>query len=143
MSFFSTRPFLLTATLAASVFVAGCGSGGGDPVTPTTNTVLLGQRGMPGTAVTVTAETPIAAGQVVSVLIEAANLPAGATLAAQVGTSHETATAATITSLAANRWRATITLPDPLIAKTCVLVSLTLADGSVLESGMQDFVLNP
>ncbi len=140
----TTRLSLVTATLALSAILAGCGGGGGsDPAASTTTTVSLGARGMPGTALSVTAETPIAAGQPVSVLIEAADLPAGASLAAKVGTSYETASSATITPLAANRWRATMTLPDPLVAKTCVLVALTLADGSVLESGLQDFVLAP
>ena len=46
-----------------------------------------------------------------------------------------------MTALAANQWRAALTLPNPLPAGTCVLVTLTLADGSVLESGTEDFVL--
>ena len=139
----STRHFLPLAFIAMSPFIAGCGNGdsGGDSAAPTTTTVSLGQRGMPGTALSVTAETPVVAGQPVSVLIEASDLPVGATLAAKVGTSYETAVAATITPVAANRWRATMILPDPLAPTTCVLVTLTLADGSVLESGLQDFRL--
>ena len=96
---------------------------------------------MPGSTITVTPETAIIAGQLVSVLISAPDLPAGATLSATVGADRETATAATLTPLPANQWRAALTLPNPLPFGTSVLVTVTLADGSVLESGLEDFVL--
>lgn len=139
----------MTSLRIALAFVAlsltACGGGGGDSdsdnATPPPSTPMLGSRVMPGSTVTVTPETAISAGQPASVLITAPDLPAGATLAAAIGTDRDTATPATITPLAANHWRATLTLPTPLPAGACVLVTLTLADGSVLESGYEDFVL--
>lgn len=124
--------FLLTA----------CGGGGGNgSATPPPSTPTFGSRAMPGATISVTPETTISAGQPASVLISVTDLPAGATLTAAVGADRDTAAAATITALATNQWRAAMTLPTPLSAGTCVLVTLTLADGSVLESGKEDFVL--
>ncbi len=144
------RTYLGIAVLALALSACGTGSGGGNatppPSTPTpspmpTPTSTLGSRAMPGSAVTVTPETAISAGQPASMLISAPDLPAGATLSAAVGVDYDTAAAATITALPANQWRAALTLPSPLPAGTCVLVTVTLADGSVLESGREDFVL--
>ena len=96
---------------------------------------------MPGSTVTVTSETAITAGQPASVLIAAPDLPSEASVAAAVGTDRDMATAVTVTALAAHQWRGTFTLPNPLPAGTCVFLTMTLADGSVLESGIEDFVL--
>ena len=101
----------------------------------------MGSRGMPGCIITVTPETAISAGQSASVLISAPDLPAGATLTAAVGADRYMASAASLTPLSANHWRATMILPDPLPVGTGVLVTVSLADGSVIESGMEDFVL--
>ena len=141
------RSYLVFAALAISL--TACGGGGGDSagdggnVTLPPSTSFLGSRAMPGSAITVTPETAIIAGQPASVLINAPDLAAGATLSASVGADRETAAPATITALPANQWRAAMTLPNPLPIGTCVLVTVTLADGSVLESGMEDFVLAP
>jgi hypothetical protein len=62
-------------------------------------------------------------------------------VAAAIGIDRDTATVVPVTVVAANQWRAALTLPNPLPAGTCVLVTMTLADGSVLESGYEDFVL--
>lgn len=130
----------LLGFLALSLTACGGGSdengSGAPPSTPT-----LGSRAMPGSTVTVTPEAAIHAGQETSLLIAAPDLPAGATVAAAIGLDRDTATALTLTALAANQWQTVVTLPDPLPAGTCVLVTLTLADGSVLESGYEDFVL--
>ena len=138
------RTYLGLAVLALSLTACG-GDGGGDggssSATPPPTSPTLGSRAMPGTTVTVTPETAISAGQPASVLISAPDLPAGATLTAAVGVDRDTAATATITSLSANQWRAAMTLPSPLPLGTCVLVTMTLADGSVLESGRDDFVL--
>ena len=133
------RLFLAGAVLA----LAACGGsgGGGSNVTPPPSTPTLGSRALPGSTVTVTPETAITAGQPASVLISAPDLPAGAAVAAAIGVDRDTATAVAVTALAANQWRAGLTLPNPLPAGTCVLVTVTLADGSVLESGYEDFVL--
>ena len=96
---------------------------------------------MLGCTITVTAETAIIAGQPVSVLISAPELPAGATVSATVGDERDTASAVTLTALPANQWRAAMILLSPLPVGTSVLVTVTLADGSVLESGLEDFVL--
>jgi len=138
------RTYLWLAVLALSLTACGGGDGdGGDGgnVTPPPSTPTLGSRVMPGTTVTVTSETAINAGQPASVLISVPDMPAGATLTAAVGVDRDTAAAVTITALPANHWRAAMTLPSPLLVGTCVLVTVTLADGSVLESGMEDFVL--
>ena len=121
--------------------LTACGGSGGDNVTPPPSTPTLGSRAMPGSTVTVTSETAISAGKPASVLIFASDLPAGTTVEAAVGIDRDTATTVSVTTLAPNQWRAALTLPDPLPAGTCVLVTLTLADGSVLESGYEDFVL--
>ena len=138
------RTYLGLAVLALSLTACG-GDGGGDggssSATPPPTSPTLGSRAMPGTTVTVTPETAISAGQPASVLISAPDLPAGATLTAAVGVDRDTAATATITALSANQWRAAMTLPSPLPLGTCVLVTMTLADGSVLESGIDDFVL--
>ena len=139
------RTYLVVAALAISL--TACGGGGGDSagdggnVTPPPPTTTLGSRAMPGSAITVTPETAIIAGQPASVLISAPDLAAGATLSAAVGADRETAAPVTITALPANQWRAAMTLPNPVPIGTCVLVTVTLADGSVLESGLEDFVL--
>ena len=136
------RTYLGLAVLALSL--TACGGGGGDSggnVTQPSTTPSLGSRALPGTTVTVTPETAISAGQPASVLISATDLPAGATLTAVVGVDRDRAAAATITALPANQWRAAMTLPSPLPVGTCVLVTVILANGSVLESGIEDFVL--
>ncbi len=137
------RIYLGLAVLVLSLTACGGGGGdsGGSSATPPPSTPTLGSRAMPGVTMTVTPETAISAGQPASLLISVADLPAGATLIATVGADRDTAAAATITALATNQWRAAMTLPSPLSAGTCVLVTLTLADGSVLESGTEDFVL--
>ena len=139
------RTYLVFATLAISL--TACGGGGGDnagdggTVTPPPPSSPLGSRAMPGSAITVIPETANIAGQPASVLISAPDLAAGATLSASVGADRETAALATITALPANQWRAAMTLPNPMPVGTCVLVTVTMADGSVLESGIEDFVL--
>ena len=138
------RTYLGLAVLALSLTACGGdggGDGGGSSATPPPTSPTLGSRAMPGTTVTVTPETAISAGQPASVLISAPDLPDGATLTAAVGVDRDTAATATITALSANQWRAAMTLPSPLPLGTCVLVTMTLADGSVLESGIDDFVL--
>ena len=138
------RTYLGLAVLAISLTACsggGSGGNGGSSATPPPTTPTLGSRAMPGTTVTVTPETAISAGQPASVLISATDLPAGATLTAVVGVDRDTAATTTITALPANQWRAAMTLPSPLPLGTCVLVTMTLADGSVLESGRDDFVL--
>ena len=136
-------PVLVLAVVALAL--SACGGGGGESASdgnatppPTTS---LGNRAMPGSAITMTPETAIIAGQPASVLISAPDLAAGATLTATVGTDRDTATPATITALPANQWRAAMTLHNPLPVGSCVLVTVTMADGSVLESGLEDFVL--
>ena len=138
------RNYLGLAVLVLSLTACGGGggdSGGGSSATPPASTPTLGSRVMPGATMTVTPETAISAGQPASVLISVTDLPAGATLTATVGADRDTAVAATITTLATNQWRAAMTLPSPLSVGTCVLVTVTLANGSVLESGLEDFVL--
>ena len=138
------RTYLVLTALAISL--TACGGGGGEGTsdgnaTPPPPATALGSRVMPGSAITVTPETAIIAGQRASVLISAPDLPAGATLTATVGADRGTAAPATITALPANQWRAAMTLPNPLPVGSCVLVTMTLANGSVLESGIADFVL--
>ena len=138
------RTYLVFAALAISL--TACGGGGGDSAsdgnaTPPPPATALGSRAMPGSAITVTPETTIIAGQPASVLISAPDLAAGATVSASVGADRDTAVPVTISALPANQWRAAMTLPNPLPIGTCVLVTVTLADGSVLESGLDDFLL--
>ena len=138
-----TSPVLVLVVLALALTACG---GGGDGASDGTVTqpppaTTLGSRTMPGSAISVTPETAIIAGQPASVLISAPDLAAGATLTATVGAARDTAQSATITALPANQWRAAMTLPNPLPAGTCVLVTVTMADGSVLESGLEDFVI--
>ena len=140
------RTLLVFAALSLSLGLAltACG-GGGDSASDGTVTpppaTTLGSRAMPGSTITVTPETAISAGQPLRVLISAPDLPNGATVTAAVGVDRETATAATLTPLPANQWRAALTLPSPLPVATSVWVTVTLADGSILESGIEDFVL--
>ncbi len=138
------RTYLVVAVLAMSLTACG----GGDSASASDGTVAspppgttLGSRAMPGSTITVTPETAISAGQPLIVLISAPDLAPGATLTATVGADRETAMAAMLTTLPANQWRAAVTLPSPLPVGTSVLVTVTLADGSVLESGLEDFVL--
>ena len=136
--------FVLMLAVYALALTA-CG-GGGDAAsdgnaTPPPSPSTLGSRTMPGSTLTVTPETAIIAGHPASVLISAPDLPAGSTLTATVGADRDTAAPMVITSLPANKWRAAMTLPNPLPSGTCVLVTATLADGSVLETGKEDFVL--
>lgn len=140
------RTYRVPLLAALALALTACGGGGGDGgsngnVTPPPPATTLGRRVMPGSAITVMSETAIMAGQPASVLIAAPDLPSGATLTATVGTDRDTAAPATITALPANQWRAAMTLPSPLPAGTSVLVTVTLADGSVLESWLEDFVL--
>ena len=138
------RTYLVLAAVAFSLTACGGGGGeaaGGGTVAQPPPAATLGSRTMPGSAITVTPETAIGAGQLASVLISAPDLPAGAILAAAVGVNHHTAVPAIITAMPANQWRAAMTLPNPLPVGTCVLVTVTLADGSVLESGIEDFVI--
>lgn len=133
-------------TLVAALALTACGGGGGgESIGDTTPPPRgqLGSRTVPGATISVTAETAIAAGQPASVLITAPDLLAGAALDASVGSSFETASAATVTALTGNRWRAAMTLPNPLTIDTSVLVTVNQADGSVLEAGLGDFVLSP
>ena len=138
------RTHLFFAALAIALTACGGGEAAGDgTVTQPPPATTLGSRAMPGSNITVTPETAIVAGQPASVLISAPDLQPDATLTATVGDHRDTATPATITALPANQWRAAMRLPNPLPAATSVLVTVTvtLADGSVLESGLEDFVL--
>ena len=138
------RTYLIFSALAIALTACGGGDNASDgPVTSPPPTVILGSRSLPGSTITVTPETAITAGQPASMLITAPDLPAGAMLTATVGADRDTATAATITPLPANHWRAAMTLSNPLPVGTSVLLTFTLADGSVLESGLEDFVLAP
>ena len=133
---------LVLTTLALALTACGGGDSASDgPVNPPPSYQSIGSRVMPGCTITVTPETEIRAGQPARVLIASPDLPAGATLTASVGADRDTGTAASITALPGNQWRATMTLPNPLPSGTCVLVTVTLADGSVLESGIEDFVV--
>ena len=139
------RTSLVLVLAVYALAVTACG-GGGDAAsdgnaTPPPSPSTLGSRAMPGSTITVTLETALIAGQPARVLISAPDLPTGSTLTATVGTKRDTAAQMTITALPANQWRAAITLPDPLPIGTGVLVTATLADGSVLETGKEDFVL--
>ena len=138
-----TSPILVLIVLALALTACGGGGDGGadGTVTPPPPATSLGSRGMPGSNLTVTPETAIIAGQPASVLISAPDLAPGATVTATVGAARDTAESATITALPANQWRAAMTLPNPLPVGTSVLVTVTLVDGSVLESGTEDFVL--
>ena len=136
------RTYLVVAVLAMSLTACGGGDSASDgTVTSPPPGTTLGSRAMPGSTITVTPETAISVGQPLTVLISAPDLPAGATLTATVGADRDTATTATLTPLPGNQWRAAMTLPSPLPMGTSVLVTVTLADGSVLESGLEDFVL--
>ena len=136
------RTYLVVAALAIALTACGGGDNASDgTVTSPPPGTTLGSRAMPGPTITVTPETAITAGQPASVLITAPDLPAGAMLTATVGADRDIATAATITPLPDNHWRAAMTLPTPLPVGTSVLLTFTLADGSVLESGLEDFVL--
>ena len=138
----TTSVLVLTILALALTACGGGGNGASDgPATPPPSYQSIGSRVMPSCTLTVTPETAISAGQPASVLIAAPDLPAGATLAASVGADRDTATAATMTSLLGNQWRAAMTLPNPLPSGSCVLVTVTLADGSVLESGIEDFIV--
>ena len=138
------RTYLVLTALAMSLTACGGGGGeaaGGGDVTQPPAATTIGSRAMPGSALTVTSETAITAGQVASVIISAPGLPAGATVTATVGVDRVTAAAATISALSGSQWRAAMTLPNPLPIGTCMLVTVTMPDGSVLESGIEDFVL--
>jgi hypothetical protein len=136
-----------------AVIMLGLSACGGSPGSDALNagpeqplptiTKPLGSRAMPGTGLSVTAETPLEAGRRASIRIEAAEAQPGTRVQVAVGSSYENSTEGSITMLTSNSWRASVPLPEAMAPDTRILISLILADGSVLESGPNDFTLVP
>ena len=127
-----------------TIFLAGCGGGGGDaggsavgPSTPS----ALGSAVLPGATIVVTKTSgTVAAGATISIRVTSAD-PGIATIEVLVGASWEGATATTVVAADRGIWDASVTLPSPLPAGCSILLSLTFSNGNVVESSQEAFTL--
>jgi hypothetical protein len=135
---------------AGVLLMAGCGSGGSDgapPVDggsppPATGT-SLGSLAMPDGTVTVTAMTPMVAGQSASFHIETTDMVGVVAVDVLVGTSHEDLGVVTVAAkkVGADGWEASAVLPNPIPNSCRVLVRIQDDEGGVQESGIDNFTI--
>jgi hypothetical protein len=145
--------FMATVVLALSL--AGCGgssapaggsgdgSGNHDPGRSTGQ--VLGTRGVPGGTITVSCDGPLQPGtSALFHLALSAGMPAPSSVQAWIGVAYDPAAvgvAATPVAATPGTWDAAVTIPSPVTAGSHVWVRLTFADGSVVETGGEDFML--
>ncbi len=117
------------------------GNGNGAPGPGTSQ--VLGTRGVPGGTITVSCDSALQPGaNVVFHLALSAGMPAPSAVQAWIGVAYDpAATGVAATPAATGVWDAAIVIPSSVTAGSHVWVRLTFADGSVVETGSEDFML--
>lgn len=144
---------LVVATLLTAG-LAGCGgSAGGDGsaaaagATPPAGAhgQLLGSRSVPGGMVTVSSSGPLQPGSDnVFRLTLSLDMPTPSAVAAWIGIAYDPAATgipATPVATTPGSYDVAIPVPSPVAAASHVWVRLTFSDGSVVETGSEDFML--
>ena len=135
---------LVVAVLVA--LCAGCGgSGGDDGVTaPPSGPITLGSRGVPGGTVAVSSAGAITAGTVNTfrLVLDGGLVPTQVT--AWIGSELQNGEVGTsaIPTTNPGTYEINLLVPQAIPASSHVRVRLGFADGSVIETGADDFLLN-
>ncbi len=136
------------------VMITGCGSGGGGggggdsaagpgTVTPPSTTKAMGERQMPGSLVSVERLAPLVAGSTCAFRLTITGSTVTA-VSARIGRGYGEGDTVVATPIAGQIGRYDVALPIPAsgLSDLRVWASITLADGSEVESGLEDFSLN-
>ncbi len=141
------RHLLLFPALITLVTAAGCGGGGGSASTPvdpggSPTEQVLGTREVPGAAISVERLQPVVPGatSLFRVTITGSEVTA---VSARIGSSYGEGEVVIATPVASKPGCFDLMMPIPpaLSPDARVWASATLADGSVVESGLTDFAL--
>lgn len=133
---------MLIFALITLVTAAGCGGNGGAAPTPgPAKEQALGTRAVPGAAISVKRLQPAIPGEtcLFRVTITGSEIAA---VSARIGSTFEAGevVVATITNQP-GIFDLSIPIPAGMPADTRIWVSATLADGSVVQSGLADFAM--
>jgi hypothetical protein len=128
--------------------LAGCNAssaGGNSTAQPGVHGQVLGTRGVPGGTVTVSTDGPLQPGAAaVFHLALSPDMPAPAAVRAWIGVAYDPTAAgipATPVETAPGSYEVAATVPSPVAAGSHVWIRLSFADGSVVETGSEDFPL--
>lgn len=136
---------LLIVALAS--IIAGCGGSGGGAGGATSTpggSGVLGSRGVPGGTVTVEQESPGPAGAGSRFRLTLGSGLNPTQVTAWIGTADlpsDAGTQALPVADQAGAYEAAMAAPSPLPAGSHVWVRLSFADGSIIETGAEDFPL--
>lgn len=147
-------PHLIVATILVTSLV-GCGGSSGDvsgssgdggvTVPPVVAGQILGSRNVPGGTITVSTAGPVQAGAAnVFRLTLSPDMPTPTGVRAWIGIAYDPAAEgiqATPVATTPGSYEITLTVPSPVTAGSHVWVRLSFADGSVVETGSEDFLL--
>lgn len=146
------RIHLLGAAAILLLACAGCGSSGGDAPTggggatpPPAGGSSLGSRSVPGGTIAVAAAGAVQPGaDNVFRITLGGGMPAPGEVRAWIGVGYDPAIAgivATPVAGAPGAYDVALAVPAPLAAGVHVWVRLTFSDGSLIETGSEDFPL--
>ncbi len=142
-----TRIILVASGL---LILTACGSGGGggggdsESPAPETGSAALGSRAVPGGSVTVTKSGPSTAGRQ-SFRVTLVSDPLPTDVRTWIGTEYDpaaTGMAAVPVAGSPGVYDIALSVPSPLPAQAHVWVRMVHADGSVIETGHDDFRLS-
>ncbi len=141
-------PLFIGLIALASCGVVTHGSGAGADGGGGSSSALLGERAVPGYALSVTRLSEIHPGQSCTVRVTVtpdSGQPAPARLEVWLGTTTYDSTATTSAAMpitsAANAYDVTVALPASLPTDAVVWIRLTTVDGAVIEAGREAFPL--
>lgn len=136
---------MITRILSMMVLVlaaAGCGGGGGGGGAQAVVSHPIRSITFPIGTVSVTRTAgQIVAGGSATFRVTVPD-PQPVSVVACLGSGWETSTAFSATPGSSGTWLAPIDLPDPLPPATSVLLRLTMADGEIYESGLDELGLD-
>jgi hypothetical protein len=132
--------------VAIILILVACGGSSGDgDATATPGLHDLGSRGVPGGTVAVAAAGPVQQGMAtIFRLALSPGMPTPTAVRAWIGVAYDPTAdgiQATPVATAPGSYEATITVPSPVAAGSHIWVRLLFADGSVIETGNEDFLL--
>ena len=137
------------------VSLVGCGgssgnggasaAGGSVAAPPSVAGQLLGSRNVPGGTITVSSDGPLQYGTAnVFHLTLSPDMPVPTMVRAWIGIAYDSSAdgiQATPAATVPGSYEVTVTLPSSVAAGSHVWVRLLFADGSVIETGSEDFLL--
>ncbi|MBA3938094.1 MAG: hypothetical protein H0X38_11575 [Planctomycetes bacterium] len=142
---------ILTALLLATLIGCGgpgagggatAGSGGTTPP-PSDHGQALGTRAVPGSTVTVASDGPLQAGAAARFHLSVSTpVPVPLEVRAWIGGAYDPAIVGIqATPVAIGTYDVTVPIPSPIPIDSHVWVRMVFADGSVIETGREDFML--